>query len=466
MIDRRLLEFFWCASSAALTALATIFIMGLKSSRDKNNSGRGDIQVLDDLVETIGGPGSRVESILGSLVAILAKYLEADLVAFMLPDPGGTELVVQPGAYGVKDKEEMFYRVPLDRERSSSVRVYKTGTPFITGDAQNDPEVISSYAKLWDVHSLMVLPLRINERNIGVMRVGSFRKNHFDKRHLDLGRLVAGEAAALVEAAVLTKRLSETAEQLTKANRIKDEFISTVSHEFKTPLTTILGFLTLMLDGEAGQLTTQQEKFTKMSINAAKRLEMLVSDVLDLSRIEAGAKMERKMFSVEKSVRSSVENQSFQSSKKGIALSCEIEPGIPEILGDPRWVSLAVDNLLSNAIKFSGAGGEVKVTAKRKGAEVCVCVSDTGIGVPPDERARIFEKFYRSRASSDLGIPGTGLGLAIVREVAERHGGKAWFESIPQKGSRFYFSLPLPAPGSGQGFAGESSLRFGSETEE
>ncbi|HVA66554.1 MAG TPA: HAMP domain-containing sensor histidine kinase, partial [Elusimicrobiota bacterium] len=271
---------------------------------------------------------------------------------------------------------------------------------------------------------------------------------------------IAGEAAAVVEAAVLTRRLSETAEQLKKSNRIKDEFISTVSHEFKTPLTTILGFLMLMLDGEAGALSEQQKKFTKMSINAAKRLEMLVSDILDLSKLEAGAKMSRRSFDLDKALRGSAESQALEADKREVELLCEIERGLPGVLGDPRWISLAVDNLLSNAIKFTPPRGQVIIRARRQGSEIVICISDTGVGIPEEEKERVFEKFYRSQASADLGVPGTGLGLAIVREIVAKHGGRLWLESEPQKGSRFYFSLPLPAPGAGS-LAGETSLRFG-----
>ncbi|HVC09081.1 MAG TPA: GAF domain-containing protein, partial [Elusimicrobiota bacterium] len=223
-------------AAAGAAAAATAAVVRRKFAAQAVKSGSRELRALGDLAQSFGASGAQTESILAALVAILAKYLEADLVAFLLPDASGTELVVQPGTYGVKDKEDMFYRIPIASDEHSSVRVFKSGKPFLTGDAQNDPDVISRYAKLWDIRSLMVLPLLRGDKTIGVMRVGSFRKDYFDQKHLDLGLLIAGEAAAVVEAAVLTRRLSETAEQLKKSNRIKDEFISTVSHEFKTPL--------------------------------------------------------------------------------------------------------------------------------------------------------------------------------------------------------------------------------------
>ncbi len=449
-----------CLASAAAAAAATFAFSRGKSSEKTPNPRQRGLRPLDDLAQTFGAPGTQTESILAALVAILAKYLEADLVAFLLPDAEGKELVVQPGAYGIEEKEGMFYRIPIENGEHSSARVFKSGQPFLTGDAQNDPDVISRYAKLWDIRSLMVLPLRCGEKTIGVMRVGSFRKDYFSQKHVDWGLLIAGEAAAVVEAAVITRHLSETAEQLKKSNRIKDEFISTVSHEFKTPLTTILGFLMLMLDGEAGDLSEQQKKFVKMSINAAKRLEMLVADILDLSKLEAGAKMSRRSFDLAKALRASAESQFLEAEKREVELLCEIEESLPGVSGDPRWISLAVDNLLSNAIKFTPPRGQVKIRAQRQGQEIVICISDTGVGIPPEEKERVFEKFYRSQASADLGVPGTGLGLAIVREIVAKHGGRLWLESEPQKGSRFYFSLPLPVPGQ-ESPVGEASLHFG-----
>ncbi|MEK7382002.1 MAG: GAF domain-containing protein, partial [Elusimicrobiota bacterium] len=263
-------------ATAALRATAALTegILRLLKTRERLSK---EVKTLHDVASALSQAG-RHSSSLGAIVAILAKTLEADLVAFLLIDEATGELVTQPGAYGVEDTD-LLYRISLQDEQSSSVRVFKTRRPFVTGDAQNDSGAIASYAKMWSIHSLMTVPLIVEDHVLGVMRVGSRGKNAFTDETLALVRAVAGEAAILVETAMLNRRLSETAEQLATLNRMKDEFVSTVSHEFKTPLTTITGFLSVMLDGETGPITEQQMKFLQIAKSAAKRLAGLVSDL-------------------------------------------------------------------------------------------------------------------------------------------------------------------------------------------
>ncbi|HEX4049231.1 MAG TPA: GAF domain-containing protein, partial [Elusimicrobiota bacterium] len=237
-----------------------------------------EVKTLHDVAQAMVTRVGRDISSLGAIVAIVARALDADLVAFLILDEATGELVTQPGAFGLEG-EELLYRIPLTESRSSSVRVFKTRKPFMSEDAQNDPGVIGSYARLWKVHSLLVVPLVVEDRVLGVMRVGSRRRGAFGGEALALVTVVAEEASILVETAMLNRRLSETAEQLAALNRMKDEFVSTVSHEFKTPLTTITGFLSVMLDGETGPINEQQVKFLQIAKAAAKRLAGLVSDL-------------------------------------------------------------------------------------------------------------------------------------------------------------------------------------------
>lgn len=404
-----------------------------------------EVQTLHDVAMALSHAG-RHSSSLGAIVAIVAKALEADLVAFLLLDEATGELVTQPGAFGV-DGEDLLYRISLKDERSSSVRVFKTRVPFVTGDAQNDPGTIAGYAKMWSIHSLMTVPLVVEDRVLGVMRVGGRRKAAFGDEHLSLVQVVAEEAAILVETAMLNRRLSETAEQLAALNRMKDEFVSTVSHEFKTPLTTITGFLSVMLDGEAGPITEQQMKFLQIAKAAAKRLAGLVSDLLDLSRLEGGARMDLRPLDLGELVAQSVENHQPVASEGGKTVVFNRPGALPGAMADERWLGLVVDNLLSNALKFTRPGGRVVVEIRNKGAFLMLSVSDNGIGIPPQDREKVFERFYRASNRSEVNAPGTGLGLAIAREVVSKHGGKIWLESEAGQGTTFHFVVPAaPSP--------------------
>jgi signal transduction histidine kinase len=339
--------------------------------------------------------------------------------------------------------EELLYRIPLTEERSSSVRVFKTRKPFLSGDAQNDPDVIASYAQLWKVHALLVVPLIVEDRVLGVMRIGSRRRDAFGVEALELVTVVAEEASVLVETAMLNRRLSETAEQLAALNRMKDEFVSTVSHEFKTPLTTITGFLSVMLDGETGPVNEQQVKFLQIAKAASKRLAGLVSDLLDLSRLEGGAKMELQPLDLVELLSQSVENHQPLAAEGDKRLVWAPSTRLPRAAGDLRWLGLVADNLISNAVKFTRPGGTVTVAARDKGEFLLVEVSDDGIGIPMQDREKIFERFYRASNREQVNAPGTGLGLAIAREVVAKHGGKIWFDSEAGKGTTFRFVVPV-----------------------
>ncbi len=419
--------------SAAMEELTATQDSLLKKSKE--------IKTLHDVAGALSSRGVPAPSTLAAIVSIVARALEADLVAFLLLDEGTGELVTQPGAYGLEGPE-VLYRLALTDDRSSSVRVFKTRRPFVTGDAQDDPSVIASYAKMWKVHSLMVVPLILEDRCIGVMRVGSKRKGAFSDEQIALVSVIAGEAAIIVETAILNRKLAKTAEQLATLNRMKDEFVSTVSHEFKTPLTTISGFLSVMLDGDTGPLNLQQMKFLTIAKSASIRLSGLVSDLLDLSRLEGGAKMEPGPLDLARLVHESVENHQPAAAEAGKTLSSEAPGTLPRVLGDERWLHLVLDNLVSNAIKFTHPGGRVRVKVSDKGEFVMVSVSDDGIGIPPEDLEKIFERFYRAGNRSSVNAPGTGLGLAIAREVVDKHGGKIWVESALGKGTTFHFVVP------------------------
>lgn len=440
------------AAAAALAAAAVVFFKRvlplereLAERKRREDVHAREVRALYDVAETLSAPGRGVTA-LSAIVTIVARALDADLVAFLLLDEAAGELVVQPGAYGL-GREGQLYRLSLSEEGSSSVRVFKSGVPFLCGDAQNDPGVIARYAKLWRMRSLMVVPVRREGRAIGVLRAGSFQPDRFTREDLELLAIVADEAGALLESALLNKKLAEAMEQLQAANRMKDEFVSVVSHEFKTPLTTILGFLSVMLEGEAGAVSEQQRKFLDAARTAARRLNALVGELLDLSRLQSTARLELQPLSVAQLLRSSVDAHRAQAEEGRRTLSLNVPESLPRVLGDARWLSLAADNLLSNALKFTRPGGRIAVSAEVREGGVLVSVEDDGVGIAKEEQPRVFDRFYRAKHSLERGVPGTGLGLAIAREAVQKHGGRIWVESEPGKGSRFCFLVPLaPAP--------------------
>jgi putative ABC transport system substrate-binding protein len=246
-----------------------------------------------------------------------------------------------------------------------------------------------------------------------------------------------------------THELALANERLKALNRSKSDFVSNVSHELRTPLTAIKGAVDLMLREVAGPLTEKQIHYLTRVRSNTQHLAGLINDLLDLSKIEAG-KIEVKPSRVSLAglVHEVVETLRPVAAEKEIALEAAIS--VPSILvwADREKINQVLMNLIGNAIKFTPAQGRVAVSVSKNGNEsVQVSVSDTGPGIPPDEKQKIFDKFYQIAQVGEAKPKGTGLGLAICKALVELHGGTIWVESEPSVGSIFYLSLPAVISG-------------------
>jgi signal transduction histidine kinase len=228
-----------------------------------------------------------------------------------------------------------------------------------------------------------------------------------------------------------------------EAERVKDDFIATVSHEFRTPLTSIQGYLDLVLEGEAGELTDGQRAFLGVARRNAERLLRLVGDLLFVSRLEAQSlALERAEVDLAEIARESVEAAAPLAEERGTTLALHAEQ-VPPVYGDRARLGQLLDNLLSNAVKFTGRDGRVEVKAERVDGAVLVTVSDTGIGIPAEELERLFERFFRSSNATARSIPGTGLGLTIAKAIAEGHGGSISVRSEEGVGTTVIVGVPV-----------------------
>ncbi|MGC2720231.1 MAG: ATP-binding protein [Candidatus Acidiferrales bacterium] len=231
--------------------------------------------------------------------------------------------------------------------------------------------------------------------------------------------------------------------ELRRLERVRQDFVANVSHEFKTPLTAIQGFTETLLGGALDD-PKNNVRFLHIIRNHAMRLARLTDDLLKLARIEAG-KMEVEFFSVGlmELIEGCAETALMKASKKQITLDIEIPSGLPPVRGDAELLKDVLQNLLDNAIQYTPTGGRIYVTAAAGPKDATVTVADTGIGIPLADQERIFERFYRVDAARSREAGGTGLGLSIAKHIMEAHGGRLWVESEVGKGSRFSFSIPL-----------------------
>jgi signal transduction histidine kinase len=244
-----------------------------------------------------------------------------------------------------------------------------------------------------------------------------------------------------------THELALANERLKELDRMKSDFVAHVSHELRTPLTAIKGAVDLILREVAGPLTEKQIHYLSRVRSNTQHLGGLINDLLDLAKIESGRiEVKSSRVSLSGLVHEAVEVLRPVAAGKIIALEATVrEPSIL-VWADRDKINQVLTNLIGNAIKFTPVQGKVTVSASRNGEEsVQVSVSDTGPGVPLDEREKIFAKFYRVAEGNGENSKGTGLGLAIAKALVELHGGKIWVESEPSRGSTFYFTLPLSA---------------------
>ena len=242
-----------------------------------------------------------------------------------------------------------------------------------------------------------------------------------------------------------TSRMIGTSRDVTAervAERLKDEFFQLVSHELRTPLTSIVGYAELLSEIEAENLSPEGQRFVEVIDRNSKRELNLVGDLLILTRITAGTfEIELREADLGEIARATAEAMSPEATRAGVTLSVDVD-GAPVIAGDPHRLRQVVENLVSNAIKFTPNGGSVTLSATREGELAEVAVTDTGIGIAPEDRGRLFERMYRAREAERRQIQGTGLGLTIVKAIVDAHGGTIAVDSEIDHGTTFRVQLP------------------------
>jgi len=255
-----------------------------------------------------------------------------------------------------------------------------------------------------------------------------------------LDRLRADERLARAEAETAQRLLTEQNERLREADRLKDEFVALISHDLRTPLTSITGYVELALEDD---LSEDLRGYLQVVARNAERLLALVNDLLFVARLQAGKmSLESGEVDLVKVVRDGVRSMEPRAAAKGVTLTCAVE-AVPTVNADRGRVLQLLDNLVSNAIKFTPAGGSVHVSLGRAGDRVALEVADSGIGIAPEDQRRLFERFFRAENAVERQVPGTGLGLYISRVIADAHQGKLTVRSELDEGSIFRLELPL-----------------------
>jgi signal transduction histidine kinase len=350
----------------------------------------------------------------------------------------------EPGLYLLAQRgmpmEMGRYKIdPWSLNRGVMGRVAANGKLALINDITQAKDYVP---KTHRTRSLLAVPIMREERVIGVINLESTDPDYFTEEDASFVTILVSHAAIAIDNAHLF-------EQVKEANEAKSEFMSTASHELKIPMTSIKGYAKLLSMGAVGSLSDQQHEFLGVISNNVDRMDRLVSDLLDVSRIDAGRiRLEIENVQIKDVIAEVIESVQTQIEKKNLHLHLDIDQNLPQIRADYNRVVQIMTNLVSNAYKYTPEGGDITVMAKPYNGSghangIAISVRDTGYGMSEEDLANLFTNFYRSSDQNIREQPGTGLGLAITKKMIESHGGALSVESEYGAGSCFTFTVPL-----------------------
>jgi signal transduction histidine kinase len=414
--------------------------------------------------------GSELSGLLQEIADAAAELLQAE--------GGGVTLVVEEGRFvriaaatGPLAKAKGAL-IPVDTSLLGTV--VTTGTPMVTHDIEGDPRSYRIPGLEVSLRTAAIVPLRSAGVVIGTVSVYNHRDGRpFGDPDLQLletlgDQVVVGldRAAVLDEIRRSERTLAARNAELQRATRLKSEFLANMSHELRTPLNAIIGFSDLMLTEGVGPVTAQQREFLEAILRNGRHLLELISGILDLSKIEAGRmSLSLSPTDLREAITGAVADTESLRRAKRQSVWLELDDSPLHVVADGVRVRQVLFNLLSNASKFTGEGGSIILSAlstraplappaERAGEErklvtqdvVWVAVADTGIGIAPQDMSKLFREFSQVDSTASRQAQGTGLGLALSKKLVELHGGTIGAESLPGRGSTFWFILPADGP--------------------
>jgi PAS domain S-box-containing protein len=363
-------------------------------------------------------------------------------VALASPDLAAFEVVAAAGV-------EMFERLPLTPAAGPLYHAYATRQPLAIlsdEDLRRVPPVGAEYRdrSYFRSRRFIVAPLIAGDRVIGVASADNkTTRRPITPAHVELFTLVAQQLATALEEARLYAEVERKSAELESASRHKSEFLANMSHELRTPLNAVIGFSEVLSERMFGELNEKQDEYLKDIHASGRHLLSLINDILDLSKIEAGKmELEPSDFDLPMTIENALMFVRERAARRDIALHSVVDRRLAKIHADERKIRQVLLNLLSNAIKFTPEGGRIEIGAKPVDGCIEVSVSDTGVGIAPEDQEAVFEEF-RQVGTAEKKVEGTGLGLALSRKFVELHGGNIWVKSQLGEGSTFTFTVPV-----------------------
>jgi signal transduction histidine kinase/CheY-like chemotaxis protein len=381
------------------------------------------------------------DALYGHLSRHSAEMLKAERGLVLLYDSDRRQLVGQVPGFGLSPEQVGRVRYKVDGEADGRWNFRKNG-PLLSNKAQADTRLLPELVADLQLQSLMIAPITRGPKILGLLAVADrIGRAPFSDEDLNLLLALAGQATIAVENLRLHDEIKKANLLLQEYDRLKSEFVGIVAHDFRRPLMAIRGFAELVLEEDDLPTETRQD-FMRTVISETDHLALLANDTLLITQIETG-QLSYNLREVD------VGPFLLEAMPLGLSdnsLLMDVPTAFPRIWADPDRLRQVVTNLVSNAVKYSPAGGSIVVRARERGAQhVVIEVVDHGLGIPPEQIGKLFQKFARIRSDDHLKVSGTGLGLYICRLIVEGHGGQIWVESEPGKGSTFGLSLPVDA---------------------
>jgi signal transduction histidine kinase len=401
---------------------------------------------IGEILRAISGSPTDVQPVFEALAERAARLCESAAVLVFLRDGDSLRQVAAHG--------HSVYRVPdraLAVDQGSVVgKAVMEGRTIHVHDTFRERE---SFPVTWDLieqhglsikHTLLAVPMVKEGRSLGAIVVRRGEVRPFTDQQIALLGTFADQAVIAIENVRLFDEIQIKSRELEVANKHKSEFLANMSHELRTPLNAIIGFSEVLGERMFGELNEKQAEYVKDIHESGRHLLSLINDILDLSKIEAGRmELDISEFHLPAALENAITLVRERALTHGIALKLTVDPRLDKVRADERKVKQIVLNLLSNAVKFTPDGGRVEVAARMNGSAAEVAVTDTGVGIAPEDQAAVFEEFRQVGRDYTTKHEGSGLGLALARRFVELHGGQIRLESAPGKGSTFTFTLPL-----------------------
>ncbi len=380
---------------------------------------------------------TQLDQLLIEIVEVSCRESGADRVSLMLWD-GDTETLTIQAAIGLP--QEIVRDTVIRLGEGISGLVAKHRRPLVLDSASPSDDELRKLMKLDQISSAISVPLTTRDELVGVLNLSKLGHNDtpFTPGSLELASVLAGQAATAIKNARLFEESQRAYRELKKLDELKSEFINVASHELRTPLAILLGYACLLEE----QATEVTRTYTQAIIKSAMRLKQLLTDMLNLRYLEAGGmELELQPLHVADVAQAVVQELGFLADEKEQSLTSSVPRDLSPLWADEGKLHLTLSNLVSNAIKFTPDKGSIEIAAADAEDHLTISVTDTGVGIAPEESSRLFDRFYQVGGSLRREHPGLGLGLPIAKELVQLHQGKLWLNSELGKGSTFFFTI-------------------------